>query len=65
MYSGDLMRIIGWETAFQIALRKYSKDIREKPGYRGALAEKNKSKQKHVVEHQKITANHEKTDISS
>ena len=34
-----------------MALRSYSKEVREEPGYIGDFAEK-----KNVVEHQKVTA---------
>ena len=30
---GSLLRTIAWETAFQIALRNCSKEVREEPGY--------------------------------
>ena len=59
-YSGILLRTIAWETASQIALRNRSKEVRDESGYIGVFAEK-----KNVVKHQKITANHKKTDISN
>ena len=49
-------------TASQIALRNCL-DVKEEPGYIGIFAEKKKEKE-HVVEHQRITANHPLTDIS-
>ena len=54
-YSGTLLRNIAQGTASQIALRKYSKEVREEPRYIEVFAEKKK-----VFEHQNITANHKK-----
>ena len=51
---------IVWETGSQTALRNCSEEIREEPVYIGVFTGK-----KNVVKHQKITANHKKTDISS
>ena len=48
------------ETESQIALRNCFKEVREEPDYVGVFARKI-----HVVEHQNITANYKKTDISS
>ena len=58
-YLGTLLRTIAQETASQIALRICSKEVREEPGYIGAFAERQKQRN-HVVEHQKMTANHKK-----
>lgn len=46
------------EAVSQIALRNYSNEVREEPGYTGIFAEKNKkkNKKKHVVKHQRMTA---------
>ena len=42
-----------------MALRDCSKEVREEPGYIRVFVEKQTKKQtKHVVQHQKITANH-------
>ena len=52
--SGTLLKTVDQKAAFQIALRNCAKEVREEPGYIENFAEK----QKHVVEHKKITANH-------
>ena len=49
------LRTRAWETASQIALRNYSEEVREEPGYIGEFLLKNR-----VDEHEKITANHKK-----
>ena len=51
-----LLRTNSQETASLIALRNSSKGVREEPGYIGDFV----GKKQHVVEHQKITANHTK-----
>ena len=56
-YSVALRKTIAPETASQTALRDCSKEVREEPGYIGVFAGK-QNKTEHVVEHQKITANH-------
>lgn len=49
-----LLKTVAQKATFQIPLRNCAKDIREEPGCVGSFVEK----QKHVVEHQKITATH-------
>ena len=56
-YLGTLLRTIAQESATQIALRNCSKEAREE--YIEVFTW-NKQKQKHVIEHQKVTANHRK-----
>ena len=56
-YSRTSLRTVALETASQIALRNCPREVKNEPGYIGVFAEKTK-KQKHVVEHQKITARH-------
>ena len=53
-YLRTFLRTITGETAFQIALRNSSEQVREEPEYVWVFAE-NKTEQ--AVEHQKITAN--------
>ena len=53
-YLSTFLRTITGETAFQIALRNSSEQVREEPKYIWVFAE-NKTEQ--AVEHQKITAN--------
>ena len=60
-YTVALLRTIAQDTASQIALRSCSKEVREEPGFIGVFAGKKQNRTKHVVEHQKSTANHKKT----
>ena len=52
--SGTLLKTVDQKAIFQIALRNCAKEVREEPGQIENFAEK----QKHVVEHKKITATH-------
>ena len=52
-YSGTSPRTTTWETASDVALRICSRDVREESGQKGVFAEN-----KHVAQHQQITANH-------
>ena len=48
-YSVNLLRTIAQDTASQIALRNYSKEVREVPGYVGVFAgKKTKTKQNNM-----------------
>ena len=58
---GTLLKTIAREPASHRALRNSSREIREEPIYRAVLAVK---QQQHIVEHQKITANHKNTPLS-
>ena len=51
-----LLRTITWESAFQLALRNCSKEVKEEPGYSGIFT--GRKKKTHAVKHQKITAGH-------
>ena len=53
-YSADLLSTIAQDTATQIALRDFSREVREETRYIGVFAKK-----KNVVEHQNIVDNHE------
>ena len=64
---GILLRTIAWETAFQIAVRNCSKEVKYETGYIGAFLFcfvlfllKNIT---HVVEYQKIAPNHERQTL--